>query len=362
MMSGAFAGALGGLAGTLAMNATQHLWTLAAGNADAPASAAGAHDGREWQERQEHRNANEVAAQAVSTGVGGERLRRDELRVAAPLVHFLFGMSAGALYGAMADGRRAHVADGLGLGVAVWAAGDELAVPLMGLSRPATERPLEMHLQSLSAHLVYGIVSEVVRGALQPRMHRNDRGRTPRRGTGVLADAGSDTRRTLGGPRGIRVTHSVTIERPLADVYRFWRRLENLPEFLEHLESVSMRDGGVWHWVARGPAGIAVEWDARIINDVENSVIAWQSLEGSRIATAGSVRFDETAHGTRVTVTLQYNPPGGKLGAAVARLLGEEPRVQVREDLRRLKQLFEAGEVPTTAGQPSGRAARRKRR
>jgi uncharacterized membrane protein len=105
-----------------------------------------------------------------------------------------------------------------------------------------------------------------------------------------------------------------------------------------------------------------VEWDARIINEVDNKVIGWQSLEGSTISTAGSVNFDEDPHGTRLTVHLQYNPPGGKLGAGIAKMFGEEPNQTIREDLRRLKQLMEAGEIATTEGQPSGRAARTRRR
>jgi len=107
--------------------------------------------------------------------------------------------------------------------------------------------------------------------------------------------------------------------------------------------------------VAKGPAGVNVEWDARIINEIEHKLIAWQSLEGSTISTAGSVNFDETEHGTSVRVHLQYNPPGGRVGAAIARLFGEEPSQTVREDLRRFKQLMETGEIPTTDGQPSGR-------
>jgi uncharacterized membrane protein len=164
----------------------------------------------------------------------------------------------------------------------------------------------------------------------------------------------SDTRRTLGGSRGIHVEHAVTINRPLAEVYRFWRNFENLPQFMEHLERVSLRDVGISHWVARGPAGISVEWDARIINEIDNKLIAWQSIEGSTIATAGSVTFDDTEHGTRVRVKLQYNPPAGKLGAAIARLFGEEPSIQIREDMRRFKQLLETGEIPTIIGQPTG--------
>jgi uncharacterized membrane protein len=176
--------------------------------------------------------------------------------------------------------------------------------------------------------------------------------------TGVFADRDSDTRRRLGGARGIHVDVSVTISRPLAEVFRFWRNFENLPQFMNHLESVSPREEGISHWVAKGPAGMTVEWDARIINEVENQVIGWQSLKGSTISTAGSVNFDETTHGTRVRVHLQYSPPGGRLGAAVARLFGEEPNQTVREDLRRFKQLMETGEISTTEGQPSGRGAR----
>jgi uncharacterized membrane protein len=179
--------------------------------------------------------------------------------------------------------------------------------------------------------------------------------RARRKGTGVIADQYSDTRQTLGGPRGIHVEESITINRPIADVFRFWRNFENLPQFMRHLESVSVREEGISHWVATGPAWLRVEWDARIINEIDNKLIAWQSLEGSMISTAGSVNFDVTEHGTRVRVNLQYNPPGGRIGAVVARLFGEEPHQTIREDLRRFKQLIEAGEIATTTGQPSGR-------
>ena len=178
------------------------------------------------------------------------------------------------------------------------------------------------------------------------------------RGTGIVADRGSDTRHRLGGRRGIHVDESVTINRPIAEVYRFWRNFENLPRFMQHLQAVSMREEGISHWVAKGPAGTTVEWDARIINDVDNKVIGWQSLEGSTVATAGSVNFDETDRGTVVRVRLQYSPPAGKLGSAVAWLFGEEPGIQIHDDLRRFKALLETGEIPTTEGQPSGRTAR----
>jgi uncharacterized membrane protein len=174
------------------------------------------------------------------------------------------------------------------------------------------------------------------------------------RGTGVLADRGSDTRRRLGGRAGIHVEQAVTVYRPVAEVFRFWRDFDNLPTFMNHLQAVSQREGGISHWVARGPAGTTVEWDARIINEIDNKLIAWQSLEGSMISTAGSVTFRDTPRGTEVRVHLQYNPPGGRVGAAFAWLFGEEPSAQIREDLRRFKQLIETGEIPTVSGQPVG--------
>lgn len=179
-------------------------------------------------------------------------------------------------------------------------------------------------------------------------------------GTGEIADRGSDTRRQLGGARGIHVEESITLNVPLPEVFRFWRNFENLPTFMQHLESVAVREEGISHWVARAPAGLKAQWDARVINEIDNKVIGWQSLEGSTVATAGSVNFDSTPHGTRVRVHLQYNPPGGRLGAAVARLFGEEPGQAVREDLRRFKQLMETGEIATTEGQPSGRQGARR--
>ncbi len=167
--------------------------------------------------------------------------------------------------------------------------------------------------------------------------------RAGRHGTGTRADQGSDTRQQLGGGAGILVEESITIDKPVDQVYRFWRNFENLPKFMTHLDSVATREAGVSHWVARGPAGMKVEWDARVINEIDNKLIGWQSLDGSMVSTAGSVNFRETGQGTEVRVRLQYNPPAGKLGAAVAWLFGEEPNVQISEDLHRFKQLMESG-------------------
>lgn len=156
------------------------------------------------------------------------------------------------------------------------------------------------------------------------------------------------TRSALRGDRGVHVRESIRLEVPVVDVYRFWRRLENLPQFMTHLDRVTEVSDGKSHWVTSGPAGLAVEWDAEIINEVENKVLAWRSLPGSDVVTAGSVNFEAARGGrsTQVSVHLQYAPPAGKAGALVASLFGGEPSQTVREDLRHFKQLLEAGEIP----------------
>src|SRR5438067_741862 len=170
------------------------------------------------------------------------------------------------------------------------------------------------------------------------------------------ADTADDTRAALRGARGVNVLESVAINRPIEQLYRFWRNLENLPQFMRHLESVEKVTDTISHWRAQGPAGTIVEWDAEIFNEIPNKLIAWRSLEGADVVSAGSVNFDSAgaARGTRITVNLQYSPPGGKVGAKLAKLFGADAEPEIREDLRRFKQIVEAGEVPTTAGQPRG--------
>ena len=159
------------------------------------------------------------------------------------------------------------------------------------------------------------------------------------------AGTGSDTRAALTGPRGTRVLESVTIRRPIEDLYRFWRNLENLPRFMRHLESVERVTDTISRWRAKGPAGTMLEWTAEINNEVPPRVIGWRSLEGADVVSAGSVNFDPDGNGaTKVTVHLQYSPPGGNTGAAIARLLGVDAATEIREDLQRFKQLVESGE------------------
>ena len=179
-----------------------------------------------------------------------------------------------------------------------------------------------------------------------PLLYRGITGRWPDVLNGHLQP--DSTRVALGGERGIHVRESVRLEVPVADVYRFWRHLESLPRFMAHLHRVTETPEGRSHWIAGGPAGLDVEWDAEIINEVENQVLAWRSLPGSDVVTAGSVNFDPVRDGrsTQVSVHLQYAPPAGSAGALVASLFGREPSQTVREDLRRFQQLLEAGEIP----------------
>jgi uncharacterized membrane protein len=156
---------------------------------------------------------------------------------------------------------------------------------------------------------------------------------------------------------GIKVEKSVTVNRPVQDVYRFWRNFENLPRFMDHLESVTVIDETQSHWVAKAPAGARVEWDAVIHNEIENELLAWRSLPSADVRNAGSVRFTPVGDGsqTEVRVVLSYEPPAGKVGAVVAKLLGEEPSKQIEDDLRRLKQVMEASDVPGNSRHPAGR-------
>ena len=158
------------------------------------------------------------------------------------------------------------------------------------------------------------------------------------------------------GSEGISVKQAFVINKSPEELYEFWHNFENLPQFMTHLESVTVQGSKRSHWVAKAPGGTTVEWDANITEDRPNELIAWRSTADADIDNHGSVRFAATpdAQGTRVDVDLVYQPPAGKLGAIVAKLFGEEPNQQVAEDLRRFKRLMETGEIPTTAGQSHG--------
>jgi uncharacterized membrane protein len=172
----------------------------------------------------------------------------------------------------------------------------------------------------------------------------------PERGTGQNVSVTHET--------GQRIDEAVTIDLPREQVYKFWRNLGNIAESMEYVESVQSvgENGTHTRWVVKGPGGRNIEWNARIINEIENELIAWRSVEGSDIPNAGSVHFTDAAggRGTEVHVELLYTPPGGPAGAMLAKLFGEDPAGQIRSDLKRLKAKLEAGVLPKTEGQPAG--------
>ncbi len=140
---------------------------------------------------------------------------------------------------------------------------------------------------------------------------------------------------------------AITINGSPELVYRFWRDFQNLPRFMSHLKSVQVIDQKHSHWVAAGPAGMMVEWDAEITADQPNELIAWRSLPGAQVHNTGEVRFREApgGRGTEVHVRIRYAPPAGSVGIAIAKLFGEEPGQQLKGDLYRFKQVMETGEV-----------------
>ena len=177
-------------------------------------------------------------------------------------------------------------------------------------------------------------------------------------GVGVAAGVYGLTR-LLGGKHintlpfgyGIKMKRAVTVNSPTEDLYLFWRKLENLPVLFDNLLSVKVLDEVHSHWTLKVPGGMTREWDAEITIDRKNEMIGWRSLRGAGVDNAGYVRFQRAAggRGTVVRVALQYNPPAGKLGAALATLLGERPVGLIEEALRKLKQLVETGEIARTA-------------
>jgi uncharacterized membrane protein len=175
---------------------------------------------------------------------------------------------------------------------------------------------------------------------------------------GVTALDLACSRRVRGAeePNVVHVSKAITINRPLSEVFAFWRELTNLPRFMAHLEEVRMLDQGRSRWRAKGPAGMHVEWEAEIVEDRPDASIGWCSLPDAQVPNWGRVIFLEApgGRGTEVHVELHYEPPAGKLGYLVARILGEEPSRQVGDDLRRLKQVLEVGEVTRSDASPEG--------
>jgi uncharacterized membrane protein len=139
----------------------------------------------------------------------------------------------------------------------------------------------------------------------------------------------------------------ITVNKPVAEVYAFWKDPQNFPSFMEQLESVRITSGRRSHWTARGPAGLTVEWDAETITDTPNEMISWSSVDDSDIQNTGTVRFRPASgnRGTEVELEMDFKPKGGAVGAKVASFFSALPKTQMMNDLRRFKQMIEIGEI-----------------
>ena len=164
-----------------------------------------------------------------------------------------------------------------------------------------------------------------------------------RLGMNTAEESGHDTRGNL----GVKIERAIVVAAPTDKIYRFWRNFSNLPRFMDNLDSVQVQDSKRSHWIARGPGGVRIEWDAEIINEIPNELIAWRSTGGGSVDHAGSVRFEAGpgGRGTTVRVSLQYDPPGGSAGHAVAALFGSDAGARVDKDLQNLKRVMESGEA-----------------
>jgi uncharacterized membrane protein len=186
-------------------------------------------------------------------------------------------------------------------------------------------------------------------------------GLTRRSTTGVLLAAGGGTlayfgARANGAPHEAVARGSVLVNTSPQEAYRFWRNFENLPRFMRHLDSVQVTGDKQSRWVAIGPMGTHISWNAEITNERENELIAWRSLPGSDLTVDGLVEFKAAPvdRGTLISSAVRYMPPAGQLGATAAKLLGKDPSFLMQQDLRRFKALIETGEIPTIDGQTHG--------
>lgn len=294
---------------------------------------------------------------------GGPRAFREGEKLARGLGYFSFALGAGALFAprtlARLIGVREHgallrmiglreIASGVGILSARRPAGamksrvvgDAMDLTLLGVGLRGSNPNRNRTITAVAA--VAGMFALDLLASRQV-----SRGRPKYAGPGATRIAGGR----------IAFTKAIAVNAAPEQCYALWRNFEGLPRFMKHLEEVRMTGDRRSHWVARGPGGMRVEWDAETTADVPNVQIAWRSLPGAAIDNEGSVSFEPAPaeRGTLVRVNLQYRPPAGTAGSIVARLFGEEPQVQIPEDLRRFKRLVETGEVPTIEGQSHGR-------
>jgi len=208
----------------------------------------------------------------------------------------------------------------------------------------------------------------IAAGLIQPRrwwahpvgaalMYRAVTGSCPVcRALGINRAVAHSDQASVRAQHGVHFERSLTIDRPAEEIFYFWRCMENLPRLIDHLTEVTSTDDRRSHWVAEGPFGVRIEWDAEILEERPNELLAWRSLEGSQVDTAGSLHLRPLGYdrGTAVRLNMKYDPPGGRLGAAFSDWMGVDAERDLFEGLRRMKRLLEAGEIATTDDQPRG--------
>ena len=246
-----------------------------------------------------------------------------------------------------------EVATGVGIesrrspGIWLWTrvAGDVLDLGMLGgVLSNRERRPDARRRAGTAMATVAGLMVVDVLAALRPRRHRGVGGGTAR-----------------GSRRAIEAKGAITINRPVGKVFSYWHDLENLPRFMAHLESVESLGGGRSRWRVAAPARVKLAWEAEVSEERIDELIAWRSLPDAKVTNWGAVEFRPAAgrRGTEVRVRLHYDPPGRRLGATIAKLFGESPDQQVKDDLRRFKQVLETGEVVRSEGSPEGTRALR---
>jgi uncharacterized membrane protein len=201
-----------------------------------------------------------------------------------------------------------------------------------------------------SAMVLFGLQQRSLRGVLTAIAG----GSLAYHGATAEKSLGEKVTEAVGLDKALKVEKTVTINKPIEELHNYWHNFENLPTFMKHVQSVRVIDQKRSHWVANAPLGQSVEWDAEIIKDEPNHLIAWTSVENADVDNSGFVRFTKAPgdRGTEVKIVMEYSIPGGRVTAALAKLFGEEPEQQIGDELRRFKQLMEAGEIATTEGQP----------
>jgi uncharacterized membrane protein len=171
------------------------------------------------------------------------------------------------------------------------------------------------------------------------------RGRSGRRGLlGALGIGRASADRTVGN-LGVKIDRDVIVAAPPERLYRFWRNFENLPRIMSHLDAVEVLGETRSRWHVKAPVGMTVSWEAEIINDLAPHLIAWRTVPGSSVSHAGSVRFTTAGSGTRIETSLQYDPPGGTLTHAVAKLMDADAGRVLEHDLQEFKQALESGRL-----------------